>query len=274
MENENWLYDFLRDKFDENSEIENDENLPDEVILVQKWVQNQVLNILTKITNNEISFWRKWFIDLIWKNGKKIRLFQVKWVEDVLEAINLFSPVENIFFITWSDVIKKERIAHLKDDLKILWWDSAEKIWWCRTQLLLFWSKESLERLANWEVTDIVYTRWAPLITKKALEQAYWEEKAKDIEIKVVTWNTEAFVSNYQGINTQEIVVWTEIVQTWTSLRENNQLVLLDDWIYNPERLDDWNLKLETSIELPNNVADLVKTVTTEVDVVIAKLKK
>lgn len=203
--------------------------ISDTVLFVQKGVVDYVVSLL----GNNRGFWRKWFIELNWNI-----LFQVKTPQDITTGGKLFSDKQQ-FILTGTDVLKKWEIWGDFSDT-VIENIPSKSVWWCESTLSIFGQMSSLEQMTQGNSPDIIYTRWASILTQSAIEVAYPDS---NIDVREVDGNTEAYIRLEYLTWKDRIVCWTEFVQTGKSLIETDSFILRSDGIYAPMRLEEGNFK-------------------------------
>ena len=165
--------------------------ISDTVLFVQKGVVDYVVSLL----GNNRGFWRKWFIELNWNI-----LFQVKTPQDITTGGKLFSDKQQ-FILTGTDVLKKWEIWGDFSDT-VIENIPSKSVWWCESTLSIFGQMSSLEQMTQGNSPDIVYTRWASILTQSAIEVAYPDS---NIDVREVDGNTEAYIR-------LEYLTWKEVI--------------------------------------------------------------
>ncbi|GAB0175043.1 MAG: hypothetical protein HHAS10_09220 [Candidatus Altimarinota bacterium] len=228
----------------------------DSVLFVQKGVAQYVFGLL-----GYGSFGRRGMCEL-----NKNLLFQFKTPQDIKVGTKLFQG-KNQFILTGSDVLRKGEVSGIFDDC-IFEELPSEKVWGSPSTLSVFGPMDSLERMARGTPPDIIYTRGAPILTKKALDRAYADAS---IDIREVDGNTEAFVAIESKISKDATVCGTEFVQTGRSLQDTGSFILREDGIYLPQRGDDGGFILSRRISSTSSQI-FSNALTLEVKVLFAQI--
>lgn len=228
------------------------------VLFVQKWVTEFVFSLLSQRSG----FGRKWFTQV----GENL-LLQVKSIQDILVWVSIF-PGRDLYLVTWTDVLRKGEVRGNIQDTIIETIPSKE-VWWSESTLSVFGQSNSLDRMiARDKAPDIIYTRWAPTLTREAVEKAYpWEE----VIIYEVDGNTEAYVALQSVQSPEKIVCGTEFVQTGSSLIATGSYILWNDAIYAPRRDDQGKFESAQSYNA-SKTSTFAKQLTLDVNVVFARI--
>ena len=164
--------------------------------------------------------------------------FSGKTPQDITTGGKLFSDKQQ-FILTGTDVLKKWEIWGDFSDT-VIENIPSKSVWWCESTLSIFGQMSSLEQMTQGNSPDIVYTRWASILTQSAIEVAYPDS---NIDVREVDGNTEAYIRLEYLTWKDRIVCWTEFVQTGKSLIETDSFILRSDGIYAPMRLEEGNFK-------------------------------
>ncbi len=228
----------------------------DMVLFVQKWVADYVFRLL-----GWWGFGRQGFTSL---GGNT--LFQFKTPQDIEVGSSLFRGKKQ-YILTGSDVLRKGEVSGIFED-SVLEEIPSEEVWGSPSTLSVFGSMSSLEKMVLDTPPDIIYTRWTPTLTKRAVDIAYPES---DVVIREVDGNTEAFVALNSSISPNSIVCGTEFVQTGWSLEATRAFILREDGIYEPHRWRDGRfLLLQKGRSRSSEI--FAQALTIEVQILFAKI--